>query len=140
MRFLSGQQGKNRYTLEMASMIDVVFLLLIFFMCTASFSKPEEELDVASTVPGESSKTSEFEPIRISLTNSASGVGILCDSTPCRDMSALFQELQRRRRLADVSVIVKGDRRVPFETMVQAVETARHADFRNVAFSVGAGT
>ena len=34
-----------RIELSMTSMIDVVFLLLIFFMTTTSFVKPERELD-----------------------------------------------------------------------------------------------
>ena len=138
MKRQSGKKLAGRYELDMASMIDVVFLLLIFFMCTSSFSKPEDELDVSSTVPGESSEVTEFEPIRIALMNSVAGVVILCDSTPCSDMLALMQELALRRRSADASVIVEGDGRVPFEAMVQAVETARHAEFTNVAFSVGA--
>lgn len=139
MKLQSGRKRAGRYELDMASMIDVVFLLLIFFMCTSSFSKPEKELDISSTVPGESSKVTEFEPIRIALTNSAAGVAILCDSTPCSDIPALIRELTRRRQLADASVIVEGSGRVPFEVMIHAVETAKHAKFTNVAFSVGAG-
>ena len=138
MKFQTGKNRTDRYDLDMASMIDVVFLLLIFFMCTTSFSKPEEELDISSTVPGKSAEAIEFEPIRIVLTNSTSGVAILCDSTPCSDMLALMQELGRRRQLADASVIVLGNDRVPFEAMVQAVETAKQVKFTNVAFSIGA--
>lgn len=134
--------GKNRsdpYELNMTSMIDVVFLLLIFFICTSSFNKPEDKLDIASTTPGESSQQVEFEPVRIALSSNSAGVVIMCDNTLCNDMLSLLQELDRRRQMADVPIIVEGEGPVPFESMVQAVETAKHAKFMNVAFSVGGG-
>ena len=43
--------------LRMTPMIDVIFLLLIFFVCTANFKPPEEILPIDSTLPG--SVTSE---------------------------------------------------------------------------------
>jgi len=38
--------------LQMTPIIDVIFLLLIFFMCTAHFSPPEEILPMNTTLPG----------------------------------------------------------------------------------------
>ena len=34
----------------MTPMIDVVFLLLVFFLCTASFEQPEEDLAASLVV------------------------------------------------------------------------------------------
>lgn len=136
MKLSKGKRRSGQAELNMATMIDVVFLLLIFFMCTASFSQPEEQMDVSSTVPGDSVEPVEFDPVRIALIPSGSTITILCDKTPCSDMRALKQQLALRRQRADAAVIVEGDGRVPFEAMIQAVETARHAKFTNVAFSI----
>jgi len=38
--------------LQMTPIIDVIFLLLIFFMCTANFCPPEEILPMNTTLPG----------------------------------------------------------------------------------------
>ena len=38
--------------LQMTPIIDVIFLLLIFFMCTAHFYPPEEILPMNTTLPG----------------------------------------------------------------------------------------
>jgi biopolymer transport protein ExbD len=38
--------------LQMTPIIDVIFLLLIFFMCTAHFYPPEEILPMDTTLPG----------------------------------------------------------------------------------------
>jgi len=62
----------NRSTkieLSMSSMIDVVFLLLIFFMVTTTFRKTERELDPAVKSQQRSSNTSEsdFEPVIVEV-------------------------------------------------------------------------
>lgn len=46
----SGRRGD--LTLSMAPMIDVIFLLLIFFVCTASFRPPEQSLPTQVSLPG----------------------------------------------------------------------------------------
>jgi biopolymer transport protein ExbD len=43
-------RGGSKLEMQMTSMIDVVFLLLIFFMVTSSFQKTERELDPAIKV------------------------------------------------------------------------------------------
>ena len=43
-------RGGSKLEMQMTSMIDVVFLLLIFFMVTSSFQKAERELDPAIKV------------------------------------------------------------------------------------------
>ena len=56
----------------MTSMIDVVFLLLIFFMTTASFVKTERQLD--SNIKNQdsaSSSASDMEPAIVEIVNSS---------------------------------------------------------------------
>ncbi len=53
----------------MTSMIDVVFLLLIFFMVTTSFRKTERELDPAVKSQQQSNAAqSDFEPVIVEVT------------------------------------------------------------------------
>ena len=53
----------------MTSMIDVVFLLLIFFMVTTSFRKAERELDpaVRSEQVASSGAQNDFEPVIVEV-------------------------------------------------------------------------
>ena len=48
MRLTNRRHG-SKIDLQMTSMIDCVFLLLIFFMVTSSFNKAERELDAGQT-------------------------------------------------------------------------------------------
>ena len=57
--------------LSMTSMIDVVFLLLIFFMTTASFIKTERNLDSGIKVEKKSSSAaSDLEPAIVEVLRS----------------------------------------------------------------------
>ncbi|MCA9176406.1 MAG: biopolymer transporter ExbD [Planctomycetales bacterium] len=59
---------RNRFELSMTSMIDVVFLLLIFFMTTSNFVLTERNLDSTIKVDrGSSNAPSELEPVIIEV-------------------------------------------------------------------------
>ena len=123
--------------LNMAPMIDIVFLLLVFFMCTSSFNENEGQL------PAQMPQTSlqgrklieDFDPVRITLRSIASGVEVQCDGQLCSSFDVLYAKLQARRTIADVPVIIEGQKGVPFGSMVAAMDTCYRADFRRVAFS-----
>ena len=65
-------QRERKIELQMTSMIDVVFLLLIFFITTAAFVKTERNLDSAIDVERKSPSTTrrEFEPTIIHVVRS----------------------------------------------------------------------
>ncbi len=60
-------ERRRELTLSMAPMIDVIFLLLIFFVCTASFRPPEQVLPTQVSLPGaeptETPPDEEFEDL-----------------------------------------------------------------------------
>lgn len=124
--------------LNMAPMIDIVFLLLVFFMCTSSFNENEGQL------PAQMPQTSleahrlieDFDPVRIALRKTASGVEVQCDGQPCASFDVLLAKLAARRAIADTPVIIEGQKGVPFGPMVAAMDTCYRANCRQVAFSI----
>jgi len=121
----------------MASMIDVVFLLLIFFMCTASFKRLESDMptQLPRTGLGKKEEREDFDPIRIRLSSVPTGVLVECDGQACGTFGALFEMLTARRRIADVPVIIEGQGTVPFGYMVAALDACYKANLWRVAFS-----
>ena len=121
----------------MASMIDVVFLLLIFFMCTASFKLLESQLpsQLPQAGTGEKAEHDDFDPIRIRLSRSPTGVLVECDGQPCATFAGLTDTLRARSRIADLPVLIEGEPFVPFGHMVAALDACHRADLRTVAFS-----
>ena len=121
----------------MASMIDVVFLLLIFFMCTSSFETLEN--DLPTQVPQVGAKPSpdkaDLEPVRISLSRVGATVVIKCGDESCGTFAGLTSKLKTLRALDDVPVVIQGQPTVPFGEMVAALDACYQADLRQVAFS-----
>ena len=73
---------RNRVTpgkiqLDMTPMIDVVFQLMIFFMCTLKVVEPEGDFDISMPLgaPGAASDTAELPPFKVRL--EADGAGEL---------------------------------------------------------------
>lgn len=126
--------------LNMASMVDVVFLLLIFFMCTSSFTQIEDNLptQLSRTNPSPNQASTDLPPIRISLKRSASGIVVInCENEAFTESQYkdLVKKLGQLRAVDDVRVIIEGQGTIPFGTMVKALDACYLADLRRVAFS-----
>ncbi len=122
----------------MASMIDVVFLLLIFFMCTSSFSTPEQLMPTQlPSVSPQARQAADFDPIRIRLAGGPGWVTMTIDGQAVTDLDALERQLAAREAVADVPVIITGETAVPFDRMVGAFDRCRKVGLERVAFSAG---
>jgi biopolymer transport protein ExbD len=66
MALLSSNSGKRKRVLSLTSLIDVIFLLLLFFMLSSTFSN-YTDLDLAASSPGAS--TSKQTPVLLKLTH-----------------------------------------------------------------------
>jgi biopolymer transport protein ExbD len=135
MRLTRQSRRTEGVELDIAAMIDVVMLLLIFFMCTTSFTMPEKRIDTQVIGQGVSDDIAEFEPIEIHLVQSTDGIVVRCDGKSCKTFEELGQLLTLRRAIADVDVIVKGDPTVPFWYMTAAADTCYKSDLKRVGFS-----
>lgn len=138
-----------RPMLNIAAMIDVVFLLLIFFMCTTSFEAVDKNL--AAQIPqvsGDPSEESDFEPIRIELrqagaeTGAEAGTGavggevqVFCDGLKCGGFGELGKMLEQRRAIADIAVIIAGEDEIDYENLVRVMDICYEVGFSRVAFS-----
>ncbi len=122
--------------LNMGAMIDVVFLLLIFFMCTTSFRPPEEILSAdLPQVSSEAARRQDSSPTRIQLSGDADRLTITCDGKLCETFDILLLELKKVRAIDDVPVIIAGQPEVPFEFMVKARDKCKAAGLTRVTFS-----
>lgn len=126
----------TRPGLNMGAMIDVVFLLLIFFMCTTSFQPLEESLSAdLPQVSSEAARREDFPPIRIQISGNAEQVFVSCDGKACETFDILQNELEIRRSIDDIPVIIAGQPEVPFESMVKARDICETVGLTRVAYS-----
>ncbi len=123
--------------LNMASMVDVVFLLLIFFMCTSSLNPLENDISsqLSRLGKGRGQGTEPESVVRIHVLAVTGGVQIRCSGKTIRSFSSLEEELKKRVELDDRRVVIEGQAGVAFRYMVAALDACHRAGVRRVAFS-----
>ncbi len=140
-----------RMQLNLTSMIDVIFLLLIYFVITASFSADEgiltAKLPEGTGKPAEVPKPPE-RPIRIRLASTSSPndvridlVGLGRSPRTFGELHTLLSGMQLNDRNPsgafkdDNPVIIEPDGHVRWQHVVNAFNAAIRARFTNVSFA-----
>lgn len=130
----------------MTSMIDVVFLLLIFFIVTLQIPPDEGTLQAGvpkaqgvgtKTAPEEDPRT-EFEDINVILRYNATQnlVLIACDNQQLHTFDMLFAKLQAKYKYnPKARVIIDCGDTVPYQGLVSALNAAQGAGYRNISFA-----
>jgi biopolymer transport protein ExbD len=129
---------------QIAPMIDVVFVIMLFFMVMAGAVKVEHELK--TTLPGNVDTAKETEmPDELTISVAENGQVSLNDeaiSTPQdRDLVQLFQEMKRAKQNADsgktkLLVTVQAEETARYERVVNVLDVLAQAEVSNVTFSV----
>ncbi len=114
----------------MTPMIDMVFLLLIFFLLTSLIIRPALEVDFPESETAESR-----EPRELTVTIERDGDIFLNGAPAALDtlegkLTALIEETGTR------AVTIKADRKVEFELIVNVMDAARKTGAESVSFVV----
>jgi len=105
MLLIRRRQIKFEPELNMPAMVDIVFLLLIFFMCTSSLSTSEQSLDSLITRPvqGQPSVPDDSRPVRITVIGGPEHAVYQINGQSERNYDGLVDQLERRRESQDIS-------------------------------------
>ncbi len=118
---------------QIAPMVDIVFLLLIFFLVTWNFARYEPELDVQvpSAKEGKETRRAVGEVI---LNVKADGSIVMNRRVLTPD--ALREALTKISQLyPDQAVVLRGDENVDYRFVVDVLDICRAANIWNVAFA-----
>jgi len=126
---------KEEPTVDMTSLIDVVFLLLLFFMVSTTFERQalmKVELPEASAVEDRVDVPDGLELVidgegRMYLNDQR-----LIDSEPRTIRAAMQQEAGENR---DLPLILRADRQTPHHFVVTAMDVAAQLGFRNLSIA-----
>lgn len=125
--------------INLTPLIDVVFLLLIFFMVSTTF-KDEVRLRVQlPQAQGEEAPTREPDIIRILIDQAGRFVvddQALADGRTGTLVEGLKRALGAR---ADAPVLIQADAQTPHQAVMQALTAARQTGLVRVAFAATAG-
>ena len=107
---------------DISPLIDVVFILLIFFMVSTTFVK-DAKVDLER--PGaQSATTASTKSIRVLIDRTGT---IYMDNVPVRPWMVQSRVREGLAAGADGSVLVITDRRVPAEKLIEVVDQCRLA-------------
>ncbi|WP_340121849.1 biopolymer transporter ExbD [Methylobacter svalbardensis] len=133
------RKKKEKIDISMTPMIDVVFLLLIFFMVTTTFSRQTE---VNIKLPEAEGTEAKEHPKTVSLVIDADGIYSLIgdDSLPHQlinqTRAGLKQELSK---LAEHSkalpFVINADDKTPNKAVMTALDIAGQVGFSHITFA-----
>jgi biopolymer transport protein ExbD len=131
---------KSKYTQELPSfqmtpMIDIVFLMLCFFITTQVFSQWETEIDVKLPT----AKTGEL-PGRLPgeiIINVMRDGAIVVNRQQLGEsgLSALLERIVKM--FPGQSVLIRADKEVPYKHIIGVIDECRKADLWNISFATG---
>ncbi len=113
-------------TLSLTPLIDVVFLLLIFFLVTSEFEDEERRLDII--LPNATSAAPMAgKPREVVVDIDAEGTTYLRgDRTTVDELAAVLARVVERNP-ANQSVVIRADRDTPFQPVVSVMDVCNRA-------------
>ncbi len=131
MKFLTRQPPP--VSIQLAPMIDILLLLLSFFIITWQFSKSETELNVKVPTAQEGADPEQSRGEII--------VNVLADGS-IRVESVTMDRPQLLDKLSKISasfknqaIRIRGDGAVPYQRIVEVIDTCQQANIWNISFA-----
>jgi len=116
--------------LDIAPLIDIVFLLLVFFMLTSTFMVPEAiELELPES---SSASVTDATPIIVSL-NQTGQLALNGESLELEQLRQAIKPLIKQN--ADSAVTLKSDARTQVQQLLKVMDEIRAAGGSNVALA-----
>ena len=129
----------GRLEMNMTPMIDVVFLLIIFFLVSSHLQKQEAhaELDLPSAETGEENVETNIRILTINISSEKTGFQVAFGARvvpPQKLMTQLQRELNRAS--GKLEVRIRADRSIPYRAVEPILASCAALDIWNVQFAV----
>ena len=120
-RRIFGGTGEGQAQIEMAPLIDMVFILLIFFMVATSFVR-ETGVDITRPQSRTAVSLDEgFVPVAVQANGSVHIAGRKIPPDSVRGIRSVLDETGRKR------VLIQADREVPTHLLLKVIDSAKLA-------------
>jgi biopolymer transport protein ExbD len=130
---LTSRRHQSKVEMQMTSMIDVVFLLLIFFMVTSSFNQAERELDPAVKVQRAAPAAADLAPAVVDVVRGGDGFVYKLGGRQFSSTGELIEVMRQLENKLDGAVVRAADD-APFEMAAGAVQACKSAGFQLVSY------
>ena len=143
MKLKKLREGNPPIELNLTSMIDVIFLLLIFFVCTSSFDEPEKNLPTKLATQGPAQERQrpqeerDLEDIVVQINaDPSTGVQYAIDGKNYASLSEVEETLDALREIDPNSpVVLDPDNSVPIENVLDVYDASRRVGLGKISFT-----
>ncbi len=143
MRRPSPYRNEQRFGVTMTPMIDVIFLLLVFFVATASFQAIEEVLPSHFTLPGSVTSQTQIDPEILDLDEIVIDVLWRAGRPRWEIAGRQYESLgdlqmvlvATRQVKADLPVILDVEAPVPMEHVIDVYDLCRAVGLERIQFA-----
>jgi biopolymer transport protein ExbD len=135
MKLSNRHQNQVKLELSMTSMIDVVFLLLIFFLVTTTFLRPEQQVKSAIKVIEQDAQQSrsDLEPAIVDVILQNEKVVFKLGAIRTSEIAEIRKSLEQFENKSDGAFVRVADD-VPFEQAAQAIGACHASGFESVSY------
>lgn len=121
-------------TLNLTSMLDVVFLLIIFFMVGTQFTDPERSVGLKVPEVSEVGALTAAPERKVINVYADGQLKLDEQAITLEQLTATLQEA--RSQYQDLGVLVRGDARCPFQWVAEVLNACRRAGIADLGISV----
>ena len=118
---------------QIAPMVDILLVLLVFFIVTWNFAITENELDVK--VPTATAAKEQQSVANQTVLNVRKNGTVVMN----RKELTLEQLREKLTQLSEIypdyAIILRGDKQLPYENLMAVMDVCRQANIWNVAFA-----
>lgn len=144
MNFSNQQQDQDETGIELTPLIDVVFLLLIFFMISTTFTK---ETSLKINLPDADQAATQIEqPQKIEIHISAESEFALANDGPAKvlinsNRDTLMQALReasvdsKSKANNNVLLVIRADKQAPHSAVIKVMDVAQQLGLSNLTFA-----
>ncbi len=122
---ISAREENQTLSIELTPLIDMVFLLLIFFLVATTFRQEEREMQIA--LPFASSSAPISAMARELIVNVAADGAIIVGGRPVDRESLQRIVTEAVATNGDQKVTVRGDRKAVYDTIVGVLDVCKAA-------------
>ena len=130
-------QSDDQTSINLTPMIDIVFLLIIFFMVGTKFSELNEtERDIALQVPQVTDARALTSAPRKRVINVYRDGRIILDEKPVSIDQLQMELANARLQYQKLGVVIRGDADSRYQNVANVIATCRKADITDLNISV----
>lgn len=130
MQFL--KESEEEVGISLTSLIDVIFLLLIFFMVTTTIIDPSRRLDIQLPQAKAASAETKLLPVTIEI-NQHGDIVVNGEKTGLDALEARLKELGGEGK---TTALVRADRRLDYGRVVAVLGICRASGFQDIGIAV----